>query len=380
MSTIIAPGPAGLRQSDIRLIGQSIRDRGLNPIRLDIGEPDLPPPMHVLEAARAAASTPTSYTPAAGTTGFRAAAADYLQRRHDLAVSPGDIVIGAGATGALMSCFQLMARPGDEFLVPVPGFPCYRTQIALVQGVPVGYPLKPETGWTLDVDDVASRITPRTRAIVINSPGNPTGATLPRATLQRLAEIANRHRIAIISDEVYADTTFDGPAVSASAVDRRNTFSVFSLSKTFSMTGWRVGFTVAPPYAAAALAAINSQTTASANSVGQAAAVAALTGPWDDVVHRRELLGARRDTVTNWFAEHFIPHSRPSGAFYQVLPLPQGSDSFQTAQELLELGVALVPGSAFVEGQDPFLRLSYTADTRELIAGLEIYAKHVWKS
>jgi aspartate/methionine/tyrosine aminotransferase len=379
VNTLITPVAASLRQSDIRLIGQAIHSRGLSPIRLDIGEPDLPTSPHVLEEATLAAGRPTSYTPAAGTPAFRAAAADYLRVRHALEVSPDDIVIGNGATGALMSCFQLLTRAGDEWLVPVPAFPCYRTQIALAGGVAVGYPLAAEHDWIPSLADLEDRITSRTRGIVINSPGNPTGAVLPAETLSAIAGLAERRGLAILSDEVYADMAFDAPAVSALAADRARTFSVFSLSKTFSMTGWRVGFTVAPPGAGTQLAAVNSQNMASANSVAQAVAIAALTGPWADVDSRRETFARRRDAVHAWLGEQGIPHTLTGGAFYQPLPLPVGTDSFEAAMSLLDDGVALVPGRAFVESAQPFLRMSLTADIPTLLDGLAIVEQRFWK-
>jgi aspartate aminotransferase len=378
MNAMISPAAAGLRQNDIRLVGQRIAHLGSSPLRLDIGEPDLPPGRHIMEAAAAAAARPTSYTPAGGTQAFRAAAAEYLERHHRLTVSPDDIVIGAGATGALMNVFLLLARPGDEFLVPVPGFPCYRTQIELVGGTAVGYPLRSEHDWLPVVEEIAERITPRTRAIVINTPGNPTGAVMPRPTLEELAELAHTRGIQLISDEVYADFAFDAPAVSAAAVDREHTFAVFSLSKTFSMTGWRVGFTVAPPSTATTLTAVNSQTMSSPNSVAQAAAIAALTGPWDEVSLARKTYAARRDAVDLWLKDNGIPHTRPSGAFYQILPLRAEADSFTTAMNLIESGVALVPGSAFKESGEPFLRMSLTAEIPELLAGLQTLQRHVW--
>lgn len=377
MNTMISPSAAGLRQNDIRLIGQRIALLGSSPLRLDIGEPDLPPSRHILESAAAAAGLPTSYTPAAGTPAFRAAAAAYLEGHHSLTVSPDDIVIGAGATGALMNIFLLLARPGDEFLVPVPGFPCYRTQIQLVGGSAVGYPLRSEHHWVPVVEDIAERITTRTRAIVINTPGNPTGATIPRSTLEELAELARSRGVQIISDEVYADFTFDSPAVSAAAVNRDRSFAIFSLSKTFSMTGWRIGFTVAPPTTAATLAAINSQTISSPNSVAQTAAISALAGPWDEVALARTTYASRRDAVDKWLTGKGIPHTRPSGAFYQILPLKAGADSFTTAMDLIGAGVALVPGTAFKESSEPFLRMSLTAEIPALLSGLEIVLKHL---
>lgn len=375
----IARVPQGLRQSDIRLVGQAITERQLTPIRLDIGEPDFATPAHVLRAAEVAAGNRTSYTPSAGTEGFRIAAADYCAQRHQIAVDPDEVVIGAGATGALMACFTLLCDPGDEFLVPQPGFPCYRTQIQMAGGVPVGYPLRADSGWEPDFEKVEEQIGGRTKAIVINTPGNPTGSVFSESTMLRLANLAERHGLWIISDEVYADLAFAGHHTSALSVNRDRTLAIFSLSKSFAMTGWRVGFTVVPSHIAATLAAINSQMTASMNSVAQEAAESALRGSWSHIEDIHCSLKKRSEAVTGWLTDRGIPHTTPRGAFYQALPLAAGADSLSVANQLLDDGVALVPGTAFFEGATPFLRMSLIRAESELLRGLEIaspYLRH----
>lgn len=376
--TLIAPRAAQLRPSDIRLIMQQISDRGLTPLRLDIGEPDGPTPPHIMDAASGASRQLSRYAPALGTKLFRESAAQYLFREHGLEVSPDDIVATTGATGGLMTAFGLLCAPGDEVLVPTPGFPSYRTQIALAGAQPIGYRLDVDRGWAPDFDHLEQVIGPRTKVLVINSPGNPTGAVMDAVTIDRLLALAEKHDFAIISDEVYIDLALDGRAVSALSRDRNRVFSIFSLSKSFSMTGWRIGFCVVPPGLADALGAVSAQLTASVASVPQDAAVAAFTGPNDHLAARRAIYRERRDAVHAFLSAHDIGHTVPAGGFYQAFQLPEGSDSFQTALDLLRKGVAVVPGSAFTEPAGPFLRVCLTAPTETLLEGLELVRRHCW--
>lgn len=375
---LLAGNASGLRPSDIRLITQHIARESLTPLRLDIGEPDLPTPDRIVQAAIEASRLPSRYAPAAGTIAFREAASAFLLREHALAVSPEDIVATPGATGGLAAVFALLCEPGDEVLVPTPGFPSYRTQLALVGAVPVGYELRGDCGWIPDLELLAKAVTGRTKAIVLNTPGNPTGAVLDAATLDGILRLAEERDLVVISDEVYLDLALEGTAVSASSRGRDRVFSILSLSKAFSMTGWRIGFTVTPPGLAPYLAAVLAQLTASVSSVAQHAAVAALAGPGQELSHRRRVFRERRDAVHGYLSEHHIPHTVPRGAFYQILPLPDGHDSMAEALALLREGVAVVPGTAFGEPDGPFLRLCLTAQTPTLIAGIDLVRQRLW--
>lgn len=371
---------AGIGPSDIRKVGAYIAQRGLSPIRLDIGEPDLAPPRHVLEAAARAAAVPARYTPAAGTTAFREAVSEHWRSTRNVEIDPARVVVTTGATGGLQTAFLTLVDPGDEVLIPEPGFSSYRTQISLIGGVPIPYLLSEERGYLPDLDSLAAAIGPRTRAIVLNSPANPTGAIMPPRMLASIVTMCRMRGVAVISDEPYLDLWLDEPAASAVEMGEDGVIGVFSLSKTYALTGWRIGYLVLPPHLVFAASAVTAQLTASANAVAQEVAVAALRGDQRSVDHARSSYRARRDHVHRTLLEFGVPHVPPVGAFYQAIAVdpPGGGTSLELAYTLADDGVAVVPGSAFGEPEGPFLRLSLTTREELLSEALEILRRRLW--
>jgi aspartate/methionine/tyrosine aminotransferase len=234
---------------------------------------------------------------------------------------------------------------------------------------PVRYPLRPDAGFVPDPDEVLALIGPQTRVVVLNSPGNPTGAVLPRSVVRRIVEGAAERGVMVVSDEVYDEIIFEGePAGALEFGD--NVVSVFSFSKTYAMTGWRVGYLVMPAWLATLVGHVQEAIISCVSSVNQAAALAALTGPQDAVVAMRTAYRDRRDLALSLLAEAGITPPRPSGAFYLMVPLTEGVSSRDAALELVGRGVAFAPGSAFGSVASDQLRMSLASPPETIERGL----------
>lgn len=338
--------------------------------RLEIGEPDFPTPAHIVEAAFDAARISTSYVQSAGMPVLRHALIESLGRRYGLDIALPELVISQGAVGAISALVAIVAGPGDEVLIPDPAWPNYEMQILLAGATPRHYPLRPESGFLPDVAEIESLLTPRTRAIVINSPGNPTGAVMPRSQVEQIVALAAERDILVISDEVYDEILFEGEPANASGFDRDHVASVFSFSKTYAMTGWRVGYSVIPPSLSTAFASVLETTLSCVSSVTQAAALAAVTGPQDQVAHMRQSYRRRRDLAVGLLRAAGLDISAPAGAFYLMVPLAEGADSRLAALDLVRHGVALAPGSAFGRSAPHHLRMSLAAHDDDIAAGV----------
>lgn len=350
-------------------------------ISLALGEPSETAQEHVVEAASAAEHAGlTHYTDVLGIPEFRKAAADYTRSVKGLPYSAETETQGVpGATLGLYLAFRAILDPGDEVIVPSPAFTCYGAQIALAGGRAVPVRLRPENGMRLNADDIAHAITPRTRAIVLTTPSNPTGAVTGRGELAAIARLCERYDLWAISDEVYHPFVYTGapgtvaPSIAAAPGMRDRTVIIESLSKTFAMTGWRVGYLHGPAALVEQTAAIAELIHSSLNAPAQYAAVAALTGPHDEVAARRERYRSQRDLVVSEIsASATLETLPPEGAFYAFVDVrATGLDSDQFAARLLdEWHVAVVPGTAFGAEGEGFVRLSYAGDPDELREGL----------
>lgn len=341
-------------------------------VRLEIGEPDFATPAHIVEAAAAAARRGSSYVQAAGMPAVREAAASSLRRRYDLDIPTHRVLVSHGAVHAIDSVIRAVVGPGDGVLIPDPAWPNYEMQAVLAGGRVQHYPLRPERGYIPDPDDIRQAITPETRVIIVNSPSNPTGAVAPRDVIEAIVALAVERDILVLSDEVYDEIIFDGSPTCAAALAPDHAVSVYSASKTYAMTGWRVGYALVPEWLADPLTRVLEASISCLSSVTQAAALAALTGDQAPVAVMREAYRERRDLAIGILRDAGIPVTSPGGAFYLMLPLAPGAAARVSALALVDRGVATAPGTAFGEVAVESLRVSLATSADQLRAGLGI--------
>jgi aspartate aminotransferase len=372
--------------SEILQIGaraQALRRSGKDVIVLAAGEPDFDTPDHIkAAAARAVEAGQTKYTALEGSPDLRGAICDKLRSENELGYSPAEIMVSSGAKQVIFNAFAATLEPGDEVVLPAPYWTSYSDMIRFSGGVPRIVPCGEETGFKLRPGALESAITPHTRWLLLNSPSNPTGAGYHRSEIEQLMAVLQRYpRVLLLSDEIYEHIIYDqfkhmSPAAIAPAL-RNRILTVNGVSKAYAMTGWRIGWGAGPRELIDAMAAVQSQVTSCASSVGQAAALAALTGPQDEIAVRKDAFRRRRDALVT--ALNDIPgmHCRvPSGAFY-VFPsikalvgkltpdrVPLHSDVDIINYFLGSAHVALVPGSAF--GMPGYCRVSYAASPQHL--------------
>jgi aspartate/methionine/tyrosine aminotransferase len=342
-------------------------------IHLEFGEPDFATPPHIVEAAGAAARAGhTRYGPSAGLPALREAVGAKLARDNALGgVGADRVTVTAGGVGALFAAYRALLSAGDEILVPDPGWTNFSTLATMLGAVPRGYRLDEHAGYDPDYDHLAALCGPRTRAIVVNSPSNPVGYQWSAAQLARLGEWAAGRGLVVVSDECYDQLWLDAPAVTfAAACPDAGSITVFSLSKSYAMTGWRVGYAVSSPELSAALARVQEATVSCVNTVAQHAAVAALTGDQSCVARMRAAYRDRRDTALDTARRLGLTASRPAGAFYLWLSVST-PDSHAFALDLLRrTGTAVAPGTAFGASGAGHLRLSLAAAEDDIVRGL----------
>lgn len=352
---------------------------GADVINFGVGEPDFPTPDPIGEAAIAAIRAGfTKYTPTPGTLSLRRAVVAKFAQENGLTYTPEQIVVSVGAKHSLYNLFQVLLDPGDEVVLQAPYWVSYPEQIRLAEGVPRIISTRLEDGFKITPEQLEAHIGPRTKVWLINSPSNPTGSVYTRQELAALGEVALRHRLLIISDEIYEHLIYRGRHVSIAALDPelfRRTIVVNGVSKAYSMTGWRIGYLAAPVEVARAVNNLQSQSTSNPTSIAQAAAEAALTMDQAPVEAMRQAFDRRRRRmVAGLRALQGFELAEPEGAFY-CFPRVRGlygrewdgvrvTDADQLAALLLErLHIATVPGSGF--GAPDYLRFSYAvADER----------------
>ena len=371
----LSPVALSIPASGIRAIANAAMARS-GVVRLEIGEPDFDTPAHIVEAAhRAARDGFTRYTESKGLLSLREAISAKLARVNSIACPPDRVIVTHGALSGLCSTAFALLAPGDEMLVPDPGWPNWAMMIRLAGGVAIPYPCPASGQFMPDLDRLESLVSPRTRAIIVNSPSNPTGAVLGQQWVEAMLEFAARHDLWLVSDECYDEIVFEGSAPSPAALDPQGrVVTLHSCSKTYAMTGWRIGYASAPPQLAAVLASLQQPLLGNASSVAQKAAEAALTGPQDCVVRMRDAYRARRDSFVRLMADAGRPFHPPAGAFYAMLPLPERiTDTMAFAMHLLEHhGIAVAPGDAFGAGGAGHLRLALCVDESMIRSALPV--------
>lgn len=365
----------------------AMKASGIDVIDLSVGEPDFPTPEHICQAGKAAISAgKTKYTPAAGIPALREAIANDYTRRSGLSVTPAQVIVSNGAKHSLHNVFTSLLNPGDEVVVPTPYWVSYAELIKLTGAIPVLLETSIDEDFKLQPNALKSAITPRTRMLLLCSPSNPTGVVYSREELVGIADIAIEADLSIVSDEIYDQLVFDGresisfPTLRPGLESR--SIVVAGVSKTYSMTGWRIGWTIGPPTLSKAMGSLQSQETSNPCSISQHAAIEALTGPQECVTLMRNAFQARRDLVVKRLSQ--IPGVKIpdiGGAFYAFLDIhtslgrPHGPiDSVTWCEQLLEKEqVATVAGSAF--GAEGHVRMSFAASEEKLTIGLDRIAR-----
>ncbi len=344
-------------------------------IRLEVGEPAQTTPTVVMDAAFAdARAGHTHYTSSAGSDDLRAALAAKVLRDNGLPITPGDVIVTHGAMSALSMLFTALLGPGDEVLLPDPEFPNWR-MAALAAGGDVGtYPTRADQGFVPTIEAIEAAIGPRTRAILLCSPNNPTGAVYPAALLEAVVDLARRQDLWVISDECYEAITYDVEHVSPATFDTDDrVVTVFSFSKTHAMTGWRTGYLVSTrPSLIDLLVQVAEAMVACPSVLGQRAALAALGGPQDHVAKAVATYRANRDAAVAALRAADVRCSVPDGAFYLLVDVSDvEADGYAVALRLLAAEhVAVAPGETFGAATAGWVRLSLAGDPAELAEGV----------
>jgi aspartate aminotransferase len=355
---------------------RALEAEGREIIHLEIGEPDFDTPANVRAAAQKALDDGwTHYGPPLGLPALREAIAADATARKGFAASADRVIVTPGAKPIMFYALLALAEPGDEVIYPDPGFPIYESMTRFAGATPVALPIRQEREFRADLDELASLITPRTRMLVINSPANPTGGVFTRDDVERIAELALRHDLVVLDDEIYGRIVYDGEHVSIASLPgmAERTIVLDGFSKTYAMTGWRLGYAIVPEPMLAPFSRLIINSVSCTSSHSQLAAVEALTGPQAEVEAMVEEFRARRDLVVEGLNE--VPGIRcltPSGAFY-VFPDVSGTGmtGSQLADRLLtESGVCVLSGTAFGRVGANHVRISYANSRDNLRAAI----------
>ena len=368
-----------------QLLEQEAKARGevLPPaVRLQIGEPSFRTPEHIrMAACQSIEREPLTYGPAAGWLWLRELLAAKIERVNGYVVEPEQTAIAMGGTGAIMAALAATVGPGDEVLISDPHWPQYLMQLACCGATPVHYPLDPRNEWLPDVAKMERLVTPRTRLLIINSPGNPTGAVFPARLMAELLDFARRHDLYLISDECYDELVFEGEHVSPATMLSHDEFNagrvigVYTFSKTYAMTGWRIGYVVSGKQLMKTIVDVLNASYTNVSTLVQRAAAAALTGPQACVAEMRQTYQRRRDLAVKLLKESGRYVYTPHGAFYVLVDVtsPEGTRrrGRQFALDLLrERNVAVAPGSGFGSISQEFVRISLAASDEEIERGV----------
>ena len=363
---------------------KALQAEGRDIMAFGAGEPDFDTPAHIKQAAKDALDQGfTKYTPSSGIEPLKKAVCEKLERENGLHYETKNIIVSVGGKHSLYNIFMAMIDPGDEVIIPSPYWVSYPEQVKLCDGVPVYVDMPESDDFKLKASSVEAALTSRTKALVLNSPSNPTGAVFDPEEIRKIAELAVKHDFWVISDEIYDRLTYGDKPLSIASLGPEiydRTFTVNGCSKSYSMTGWRIGYAAGPVEIVKAMGRLQDQSTSNPTSIAQKAAVAALTGPQDVVEEMRKAFQERRDVLVAGL--NSLPGVRcpnPGGAFYVFPDVSgwysgdiKGSDTL--AEVLLEkYGVGVTPGSGF--GADNCIRMSYATSMEVIKGGLERLAR-----
>lgn len=344
---------------------KALEAQGREIIHLEIGEPDFPTLSNVIDkGTEAMLAGMTKYTPSPGLIEARRVIADYIGRTRGYTVDPDEIVMTAGGKPIMFYSILAVVDPGDEVIYPNPGFPIYESVIKFSGGKPVPIPLREENEFRMDIEELRSLITDKTKMIIINSPQNPTGGMLTKEDLEEMAGMLADKNIVILSDEIYENIVYDGKTFSITSLPgmREKTIILNGFSKTYAMTGWRAGYGVMPKHVAEHITKLVVNSTSCLAGFTQMACIEALTGPQEEVKNRVEQFRIRRDRIVDGLnAIPGVKCLKPHGAFYAFPNIKAfGKSSSEMADFLLnEAGVATLGGSSFGAYGEGYLRISY---------------------
>ncbi len=376
-SNQIAPSATMAMAAEAR----ALRNSGVQVFDLALGEPDFDTPAHIGEAAkRAIQEGKTHYTPAAGIPELRAALAERYSRDKNLPTEPHQVVVSGGAKQSLHNAIMALCGPGDEVIIPAPYWVSYRDLVILTGAQPVIVPTTEDQSFLLSPDQLRAAVTPKSKLFMLNSPSNPTGSVYSPSALEALAEAILETDLGVISDEIYEDLVYEGHSTRCFAGLRPDladrTVTISGVSKSYAMTGWRIGWAVAPAPVSKFMSSLQSQETGNTSSISQWAALEAVTGPSDSVEQMRTVFAKRRAFVLDRVSRFpGLSSLSPGGAFYAFLNISEylgrsiGGVEIQDSGTfcrfaLKEAHVALVPGSAF--GAEGYARLSFAASQETL--------------
>jgi len=370
----LAGGPAEMLHSGIREVAnEALRRPGT--IRLDVGQPDFPTPQHVKDAGkRAIDENKTFYTHTQGLLSLREKLVDKLGRVNGITATPEAIASGPGGVGAIAATFAAILERGDEVLLPDPGWPNYRMMLPWLGARAVFYPCPPSAGFQPDLDALERLFTPRTKVLVVNSPNNPTGAVYPASTIATMIELAQRHNVWLLSDECYDQIVLDGTWTSPAhiAPGEPRIATAFTFSKTYSMTGWRLGYVTGSVELIDTVTKVLESNSSCVSTITQVAAEAALVGPQDCVGEMVAAYRRRRDLVVGILRDAELLIAEPAGAFYIMADVsPAGLPAREFAFTFLrERGVSVAPGTAFGQVARDTVRISLASSDPDLQEGV----------
>lgn len=375
-SKILSERACSLKPSGIRKFFD-ILDEMKDVVSLTVGQPDFVTPWHIREAAiESLEKGRTYYTSNAGLTPLREEIVAYMQRRFDLTYSASDeVLVTVGGSEAIDLAIRATVNPGDEVIIPQPSFVCYEPITVMAGGTPVITPLKAENNFKLTADELRAAITPKTKMLVLPFPNNPTGAIMNADDLEAIAEVLRGTNILVLSDEIYAELTYSGKHISIASLDgmRERTIIASGFSKAYAMTGWRLGYTLAPKEITAQMFKVHQYGIMCAPTVSQFAAIEALKAGDSDIEYMKDEYNRRRLYITSGLASAGIECFKPEGAFYvfaNVGGFGMTSEEFCT-KLLYEAGVAIVPGTAFGECGEGFARVSYAYSVNHISTAIE---------
>ncbi len=372
-----------IKPSGIRKFFDLLADMG-DVTALTVGQPDFVTPWHIREAAITSLERGhTYYTSNSGLPELRREVCAYMKRRFELDYTADEVLVTVGGSEAIDVAVRALVNPGDEVIIPMPSFVCYEPIVRMAGGVPVIINTKAENGFKLTPDELSSAITDRTKMLVLPYPNNPTGAILNREELEGLAEVLKDKNIAILSDEIYAELTYDSRHISIASIDgmRERTIIASGFSKAYAMTGWRLGYLLAPALWLKQMTKLHQYAIMCAPTVSQFAAIEALREGDGDISEMRAEYNRRRSFIYEGLREIGLPVMMPEGAFY-IYPYIGGFGltSEEFCQRLLvEERCAIVPGTAFGECGEGYARISYAYSVRHIEEALEKIKRFVDK-
>ncbi len=358
---------------------KALEAKGVELVHFEIGEPDFDTPKHIIDAAvKAVRSQWTHYTPSAGIAELREAIADTTSESRKIDIDPNkEVVVLPGAKPAIFNSLMAMVDHGDEVIVPNPGFPIYESVVSFAGGKPVYARLKEEEDFNMKADDIAKLVTTKTKVIIINSPHNPCGSVLEKSDVEALAELAVDNDLFVISDEVYCKISYEGgkcPSIASEPGMKDRTMIIDGFSKTYAMTGWRLGYAVGPAQLIEHITRLQTNSTSCVNAFVQKAGVAALRGPQDCVKEMVAKYKERRDVIVKGLNEiDGFSCRTPRGAFYVLANITELGKKSRELMEFLmkEARVVTLPGTAMGSFAEGYIRFSYATSVENIQEGIE---------